>query len=131
MLRIGLTGGVGSGKSTVAKLFAELHIPIIDADQIAHEITEKDTPIFKKLVRHFGPSILDKAGLLNRKKLRDIIFEKREERRWLENLLHPDIIQRMQARSQKTKAPYVILVIPLLAETKSVDLVDRVLVVDA
>ena len=84
MLTIGLTGGICSGKSTVAKYFAKLGIEIIDADLIAREIVIPKTSTYKKIVAHFGEKILDKKGELNRKQLRDIIFEDSKQRKWLE-----------------------------------------------
>ncbi|ABS77746.1 dephospho-CoA kinase [Coxiella burnetii] len=132
MLRIGLTGGIGSGKSTVANYFAELGAPVIDADQIAHEITKPDQAAFKQIINHFGSAVLTKGKFLNRTKLRELIFENPDDRQWLENLLHPLIIAKMKTQLKKIKAPYCILAIPLLAEaSQSVDFIDRILVVDA
>ncbi|MBW5802345.1 dephospho-CoA kinase [Coxiella endosymbiont of Ornithodoros amblus] len=132
MLRIGLTGGIGSGKSTVASYFAELGAPVIDADQIVHEITKPDQEAFKQIVNYFGNVVLTKGKFLNRTKLRELIFENPNDRQWLEHLLHPIIIEKMKIQLKKIKVPYCILAIPLLAEaSQSVDFIDRILVVDA
>jgi dephospho-CoA kinase len=131
MLKIGLTGGIGSGKSTVAKYFAELGITVIDADQIAHELCASNTSCTKKIIEHFGNKILNKDGTLNRSYLRKLIFQDAREKKWLEQLLHPLVYQEMQRQIQKATSPYCILVIPLLFETKAEDFVDRILVVDS
>jgi len=131
VLRIGLTGGIGSGKSTAADFFAELGIPVIDADTIAHQLTISTHPIFTKIVHHFGNTVLDSNGQLKRAKLRELIFSDTTAREWLENLLHPVILQEMAQRLQTVTTSYCILVIPLLAEKKLAPFVDRVLVIDA
>src|SRR5471030_960844 len=97
MLVIGLTGGIGSGKSTVANLFAALGAPIIDTDILAREITEAGKPSLIDISKHFGPDILHKDGSLNRTKLRDCVFNDENERVWLEKLLHPLIISQAKA----------------------------------
>jgi dephospho-CoA kinase len=131
MLKIGLTGGIGSGKSTVAKFFKELGVPVIDADVIAHELVVPSTLAFKKIIAHFGNKILNPQGELDRKQLRELIFHDGKQRKWLENLLHPLVYQEINNRLKKIQAPYCILVIPLLLETKHEKFVDRVLVVDS
>lgn len=131
MLRIALTGGIGSGKTTAANIFAELGIPIVDADQISHAITQPNTLAFNEIVKHFGNEILNKGGSLNRRKLRDIVFKDNSEKKWLEAILHPIIIDKMKDQLSKINAPYVILAIPLLAEYGVIEFVDRVLVIDA
>lgn len=132
MLKIGLTGGIGSGKSTVAKLFAELGVNVIDADAIAREVVQPQCQAFAKIVAHFGHDILNEQGWLNRQKMRDIVFQNSEEREWLENLLHPIILSEMQKRITASHSPYCILVIPLLIESKqATHTVDRILLVDA
>lgn len=130
-LRVGLTGGIGSGKSTVANYFAALGVPIIDADQIAHEITKKDKASIRIIADHFGADIIAPDGSLQRNKLRQIIFNNKDERLWLEQLLHPLIRKAMFEQMQTCHYPYCILVIPLLAESNEIDFIDRVLVVDA
>jgi len=131
MLKIGLTGGIGSGKSTATNFFAELGAPIIDADVISREIIESDLGIRTKIVEHFGKEILDPSGNLDRTALRNIIFQIPAERHWLEAVLHPLIIAEIQQRSKKISAPYCIIAIPLLVEANETHtLVDRVLVID-
>jgi len=129
MLKIGLTGGIGSGKSTVAKFFAELGIEIIDADSIVHELLVPNTPTYQKIIEHFGERIVAKDHMLDRKLLRQLIFNDINEREWLEDLLHPIIFQIMLKRADLAKSPYCVLVIPLLFETNASFIVDRVLVV--
>ncbi len=132
MLTIGLTGGIGSGKSTVAALFAALGVPIVDADVIAKEVLTTDKTCIDKVIAHFGSGVLDAAGELDRSKLRELVFLEIELRQRLEQLLHPLIIEEIKQRIAKLNAPYCIVVIPLLAEVaETQQLVDRVLVVDA
>lgn len=131
MLVIGLTGGIGSGKSTVASLFEKHGTTIIDTDQLSRDLTQPNQPALQKMVDHFGADILQADGSLNRTLLRKIIFNNETERRWLENLLHPLIRNEMERLIKSAKTPYCIVVIPLLLETKPNPLIDRVLVVDA
>lgn len=131
MLVVGLTGGIGSGKSTVAQLFAEQGVPIIDADKIAREITQPNTPAFTKIVKHFGQDIVLANGTLDRAKLRAIIFSDTKQRLWLEQLLHPLIREEMKQQIDKLSAPYCIAVIPLLLEVEFYSFINRILVVDA
>jgi len=130
---IALTGGIGSGKSSVANFFKGLGTAIIDADEISHQLTAAHSPYVKKIADHFGQSILNADHTLNREQLRKIIFQNKREKRWLESLLHPAIYKQMLQQAQALQAPYVILVIPLLIETllapKSI--AKRILVVDA
>jgi dephospho-CoA kinase len=131
VLKIGLTGGIGSGKSTVAKCFAALNIPIIDADKIAHELLKPNTATYKKIIAHFGEKILTAKKTLDRNKLRQLIFHNKKERLWLEKLVHPRIRAEMINRITSLKAaPYCVMAIPLLFETKISPKVDRILVVD-
>jgi dephospho-CoA kinase len=130
MLKIGLTGGIGSGKTTVANLFAKLGAPVIDADKIAKKLMEPASPCFTTVVEHFGPSILMSNGDLDREVLSNIIFSHPEEKKWLENLLHPKVIAHMQAEANQVGYPYCIFAIPLLVEANCIDLVDQTLVVD-
>lgn len=113
---IGLTGGIGSGKSVVSQAFTQLGIPVIDADIIARDLVKPSSPHYRAILDHFGQSILSQDGLLNRRKLRNIIFENAQERIWLESLLHPEIEKQLKESIQTIKAPYCILVIPLLTE---------------
>lgn len=128
---VGLTGGIGSGKTTVANAFAKLGVPIIDADQIAHDITNPEKPAYQKIIAHFGKSILQPNNAIDRKKLRELIFNQPTERQWLENTLHPLIRSEMKKIISTITSPYCICVIPLLAESTGIDFIDRVLVVNA
>jgi len=130
MLVIGLTGGIGSGKSTVAKMFVALGVPVIDMDQIARQVVEPGQTALTQITHEFGASILDTDGRLNRRKLRELIFESVENRRSLEAILHPLIRQETQRQISKLDAAYCIVVIPLLLESNQRTLVDRILVVD-
>lgn len=130
MLVIGLTGGIGSGKSTVAGLFAKKGITIIDTDIISREITQPGKPALAKIVEHFGESILLPNKSLDRAKLRLIIFSDHDERAWLEQLLHPLIRDEMHKQVTESQSPYCIAVIPLLLESKPNPLINRILVVD-
>lgn len=131
MLRIGLTGGIGSGKSTVSALFAELGVPIIDTDRIAHELTAPGTSVVKRIAELFGNEVLASDGSLDRSRLRQIIFADSSRREQLEGLLHPLIHERVLQQMTELTGPYCILVIPLLLEKGWQSLVDRILVVDA
>lgn len=128
MLKIGLTGGIGSGKSIAAKYFKQLGVTVIDADEVVHDLLH-NPKIVKKIVAYFGDTVLSNQKL-DRKKMRAIIFTNLKKRRWLEKLLHPLAYKKLLA-SVKTKLPYYILVIPLLLETQKTNLVDRVLVIDS
>ncbi len=130
MLRIGLTGGIASGKSTVAAIFAELGAEIIDTDRIARELVVPGSEALAAIVERFGPDILAADGSLDRRRLRAIVFADAARRRELEAILHPAIRQVALARAAASGAPYVILVVPLLFETGFDRLVDRSLVVD-
>lgn len=129
MLVIGLTGGISSGKTTVANLFAEKGIVIIDADIIAREITAPGQKTLESIANQFGNEIISNQEL-NRAKLREIVFADEKKRLWLENLLHPLIREKIYSQVQAAKSPYCIAVIPLLLETKSYDYINRILVVD-
>ena len=131
MFVVGLTGGIGTGKSVVAKLFAENGVPIIDADVIAREMTEPNSPAYHAIVKHFENSILLPDKTLNRPKLRQIIFTDTNQRIWLENLLHPLIRKKMEQQIKNMSEPYCIAVIPLLFEVEFYFFINRTLVVDA
>ena len=128
--RVGLTGGIASGKSTAAKFFGALGVPILDSDQIARDVVEPGQPPLERLVERFGPKILTTDGHLDRPALRDIVFSDPKARADLEALTHPAIGAAMEARSAAAGGPYQILVIPLLVEKNLAAHVDRVLVVD-
>ncbi|MCX7121068.1 MAG: dephospho-CoA kinase [Gammaproteobacteria bacterium] len=127
---IGLTGGIASGKTTAARLFSDLGVPIIDADEISHQLTQPNAAAYEKIVNHFGEAILHEDNTINRKKLRRIIFKNKVQRRWLENLLHPLIRKTMKDLISKVQSPYCICVIPLLAESQDIDFIDHVLLID-
>ncbi len=128
--RVALTGGVASGKSTVANLFAALGVPIVDTDLLAREVVAPGSPLLSQIGEHFGREVLQADGSLDRRALRERIFANADERRWLEALTHPAIRQLSDARSASAKGPYVIVAIPLLVETQGGERFDRVLVVD-
>lgn len=128
--RVGLTGGIASGKSTAAKFFGALGVPIIDTDQVARDVVEPGQPPLERLVERFGPSILTPDGHLDRPALRTIVFSDPKARADLEALTHPAIGAAVEARSAIAGGPYQILVIPLLVEKSLGSQVDRVLVVD-
>ena len=132
MAVVGLTGGIGSGKSTVARLFGALGVHWVDADDVAREVVEPGTPALKKIAEHFGQEILLPGGGLDRAALRRIVFDAPEERTWLEGLLHPVIREELmrQLRPVNYSLPYVLLVSPLLLETDQHELVDKIVVVD-
>ncbi|MFC1748192.1 dephospho-CoA kinase [Pseudomonadota bacterium] len=130
MLIIGLTGGIGSGKTTVAKLFADLGIPIIDADIIARQVVEPNQPALAEIEQAFGTKIITEGGALNRPTMRQIIFDDAKKRRQLEKILHPRIQQEMLRQANTLTDIYCIFVIPLLFEAQQQNLVNRVLVID-
>jgi len=130
MLRIGLTGGIGSGKSTVAALFAAKGVPVIDTDEIARDAVRIGTPAYAAIINAFGNAILDANGTIDRARLRDRVFGDARARRQLEAILHPRIRTEAETRLARLSAPYCILVVPLLIETDFHELVDRILVVD-
>jgi len=130
VFRVGLTGGIASGKSTVAGFFGALGVPILDSDQVARDVVEPGQPPLERLVERFGRSILTPDGHLDRPALRDIVFSDPRARADLEALTHPAIGAALEARSASAGGPYQILVIPLLVEKNLAAHVDRVLVVD-
>jgi len=132
MLTIGLTGGIGSGKSEVARIFERLGVPVIDADVIAHQIVEPGTEALAEIVTHFGKTILTSGYKLDRAKLAEIVFSDDGKRKQLENIIHPRVRERIRAyQDEYRNQPYIIVVIPLLLESGQLDLVDRVLVINA
>lgn len=131
MLRIGLTGGIASGKSTVSRLFAALGVPIIDSDEIAREVVAPGTAGLAAIVARFGAGVLQADGSLDRRRLREIVFADPAARRDLEAITHPAIREAMDRRSADAGGDYQILAIPLLVEGgRARGRVDRVLVVD-
>ncbi len=129
-LRVGLTGGIASGKSTAAKFFGALGVPIIDTDQLARDVVEPGQPPLERLVERFGPTILTPDGHLDRPALRNIVFSDPKARADLEALTHPAIGAAVEQRSAEAGGVYQILVIPLLVEKNLGAQLDRVLVVD-
>ena len=129
MLKVGLTGGIGCGKTTVAKVFAQLNIPVIDADEIAHRLVVIGQPALAQIQQEFGADILSPDGSLNRKKLRELIFSDLKQKQKLESILHPLVYQAIQAELKQLNTPYCIICIPLLFETNMSHFVDRILVV--
>ncbi len=129
-LRIGLTGGIGSGKTTISNLFAELGISIIDADVIAHEIIQPDRQAHTEILDLFGSNILLENREIDRKKLRQLVFNDQKKLDQLEKITHPRIISYMCEQVAQTTSPYCILSIPLLLEKGLENDVDRVLIVD-
>lgn len=127
---VGLTGGIGSGKSEVSARFEKLGILVVDADIIAREVVALGTPALTAIAIHFGNQILLHDGTLNRQKLRELIFDEPTEKSWLENLLHPIIRNETIRQLNQSKSAYSILSSPLLLETSQRELVDRILVVD-
>ena len=127
---IGLTGGIGSGKTVVSDTFKSLGIDIIDADVSSRSVVEKGQPALEVIHDHFGGDILDSENNLDRAKLREIIFQNPEERSWLETLLHPKIAQHIKDQLESSKSPYCILVSPLLLETEQKNYCSFVLIVD-
>lgn len=127
---VALTGGIGSGKTTIANEFVRLGVPLVDADIIARQVVEPGTPALDAIIQHFGQSIVNSNGTLNRNNLREIIFSHIEEKRWLNDLLHPIIRAETQRQLQQADYIYVMWVIPLLIENSLTHLADRILVID-
>ena len=130
VFRIGLTGGIASGKTTVANWFAALGVPVVDTDVIAREVVAPGTPGLRDVVAEFGAGVLLPDGSLDRRRLRDLAFTTEVRRRRLEALLHPRILASMEAQSAAAGGPYQVLVVPLLVESGLDTRMDRVLVVD-
>jgi len=128
---LGLTGGIGSGKSAVAEHFIDLGVHLIDADHAARWVVEPGRPALARIAEHFGPTVLQADGTLDRGALRSKVFQDAEERRWLESLLHPLIGEEIVNYLARARSPYAILVSPLLIESGQHRLTQRVLVVDA
>lgn len=129
-LKIGLTGGIASGKSTVCDLFSQLSVEIIDADKISHDITKKDGLAFQEILDYFGKKILGLDGELDRQQLRSIIFNDATAKRALENIIHPKVLNEINKNISDSTAPYLIIAVPLMIETGMNKLMDRVLLID-
>ncbi|MGE6194377.1 dephospho-CoA kinase [Aeromonas media] len=130
MYVVAITGGIGSGKTTVANQFSALGIEVVDADLIAREVVEPGTPALTAIASHFGPGILDEQGRLDRRALRERIFSDPAAKSWLNALLHPIIRSEMLRQCAAANSPYCLLVVPLLVENRLTGLADRVLVID-
>ena len=130
MLRIGLTGGIASGKSTVADMFVELGAALVDTDAVARQVVARGEPALGEVRQAFGDSVIDDRGELDRTALRKIIFSDADRRRELEAILHPRIRERTLALLDQARGPYVIAAVPLLVQTGFAQHVARVLVVD-
>ena len=129
-LRVGLTGGIASGKSTVADMFAELGVPIIDTDVIAREVVAPGQPALDDIRERFGERMIDASGNLDRGAMRKEIFADENARLDLEAILHPRIGEEAQRQADAANGPYQVIVVPLLTTSRLIDFVDRVLVVD-
>ncbi|MGI9228974.1 MAG: dephospho-CoA kinase [Gammaproteobacteria bacterium] len=129
-LTIGLTGGIGSGKSTVAALFSEHGVPCIDADDISHAVTQPGQTGYEGIIKLFGPTVVAEDGQLKRKQIRQIVFADPELRKQLEALIHPLVRSGIKQFQQQTDYHYCIITIPLLLEAGETNYIDRILVVD-
>ena len=127
---IGLTGGIGSGKSAAANFFQNEGISVIDTDQLARKVIEKDTPGYSKVVESFGANILDNNDSIDRAKLREEVFHDNEKRKILESITHPLVRELMVQKISSSTSPYSIIMVPLIFETNSAKNYDRVLVID-
>ncbi len=130
-LVVGLTGGVGSGKTAASDIFAQLGVPVIDTDLIAREVVEPGQPAVEQIESAFGSEVITEAGGIDRARLRQRIFSEPTLREALERILHPKIREVAERRIDAVEAPYCIVVVPLLVESGMLDLVNRVLVIDA
>ncbi|MDM5077615.1 dephospho-CoA kinase [Aeromonas media] len=130
MYVVAITGGIGSGKTTIANQFAALGIEVVDADLIARDVVAPGTPALAAITSHFGPEILTEQGLLDRRALRERIFSDPAAKSWLNALLHPIIRSEMLRQCAAVSSPYCLLVVPLLVENRLTELADRVLVID-
>ena len=130
MLKIGLTGGIGSGKSAASDVFSSLGAAVIDTDLLSRELVEPGQPALQEIVTEFGAAMLDPEGRLDRARLRDRVFDDGAARARLEDILHPRIRDEMLRRAENADTAYVVFVIPLLFETGQQSLVDRVLLID-
>ena len=127
---LGLTGGIGSGKSAAAECFAELGLHVVDADQASRWVVEPGRPALAEIALHFGPEVLQADGALDRAALRRLIFADAEQRRWLEALLHPLIATEIAEALPKATSPYAVFVSPLMVESGQYRIAQRLLVID-
>jgi dephospho-CoA kinase len=131
MFVVGLTGGIGSGKTAVSDRFAAQGIDVVDADVVSRQVVEPGTQALQQIQRHFGDDILQADGQLDRARLRQLVFSNNAEKIWLEKLLHPLMGVEIFRQLETAASPYVLFVSPLLVETGQIALCDRVIVVDA
>jgi dephospho-CoA kinase len=130
-LVIGITGGIGSGKTTVADLFSSLGVPVIDADELARQVVIPGQPAYEEIVQLFGPKVVSESGELDRRQLRERVFSNPENRVQLEKIVHPRVYAQMNRQLDRLDVAYAIVVVPLLIESGGRDLVNRVLVIDS
>jgi dephospho-CoA kinase len=128
--RVGLTGGIASGKSLIAGMFADKGVPVIDTDLIAREVVQPGMPALAEIAREFGPEVIDIDGALDRRRLRELVFADDDRRRKLEEILHPRIRDAAIEQSGSAGGPYQVIVVPLLVGSPMQKLMDRILVID-
>lgn len=129
-IKIGLTGGIASGKTTVSNFFKQFGTEVIDADVISHQVTKPDGTAFQEIISSFGSSVLDENGLIDRKKMRKIIFDDVSKKEMLEKIIHPKVREEMFNLASQSNDHYLIVSVPLLVETGMNEMMDRTLVVD-
>ena len=129
-IKIGLTGGIASGKTTVSNFFKQFGTKVIDADVISHQVTKPDGTAFQEIISSFGSSVLDENGLIDRKKMRKIIFDDVSKKEMLERIIHPKVREEMFNLASQSNDHYLIVSVPLLVETGMNEMMDRTLVVD-
>ena len=129
-IKIGLTGGIASGKTTVSDFFKQFGTKVIDADVISHQVTKPGGTAFQEIISSFGSSVLDENGLINRKKMRKIIFNDVSKKEMLERIIHPKVREEMFNLASQSNDHYLIVSVPLLVETGMNEMMDRTLVVD-
>jgi dephospho-CoA kinase len=129
-LTIGLTGGIGSGKSAVSQIFTDLGVTVIDTDLLSRELVKQGSPLLNKIKQYFGNEIISKSGELDRKQLRQLVFKDKAKKQWLEKLLHPEIKYLLLEQLKKISEIYVVVVVPLLLENNNYNFINRILVVD-
>ena len=128
--KIGLTGGIASGKTTVCDLFKELSVEIIDADVISHELSKKGGAAFEEIIEAFEDEIIGDDGELDRKKLRSIVFNDKTKKKMLEGIIHPKVLLSINEKIKASQSDYLIISVPLMIETGMNAMMDRVLLVD-
>jgi dephospho-CoA kinase len=130
MLTVGITGGIGSGKSTVAEYFRRLDVPVIDADLITRELMQPRHPVYERVIERFGRGIIGNNGQLERRKLRSVVFQNAKARKDLERIIHPEVWTEILKQLETFDSAYTLVVVPLMVESDRVKIFDRVLVVD-